>query len=45
MNPLRAFLTTFALSLVVLSAGHSLASAPAQPDVQIGPIPAGVAIA
>jgi len=46
MKPLRAFLATFALGLVALSAGHSLVlSAEARPDVQLGPIPAGAAIA
>jgi len=45
MKPFRAFLATFALGLVALSAGHSLAFSPSQPDVQLGPIPANVAIA
>jgi len=45
MKPLRAFFATFAMGLVALSASHLMLSGEAIPDPQLGPIPAGVAIA
>jgi hypothetical protein len=40
MSPFRAFIATFALGLIALSAGRDILLSEPAPDVQVGPISA-----